>query len=101
MRRIIEGVRDFQLPAVITFVDFKKAFDFIARDAMFKILAAYGILETIISAITLIYEDLKAWVLSPDGESNWFQLYAGLLQGDTLATYLFVIVLDYALRNAI
>ena len=36
-----------------------------------------------------------------DGETAWFQILAGVLQGDTLAPFLFVIVLDYALRKAI
>ena len=37
----------------------------------------------------------------PDGETDLFDILAGVLQGDTLAPYLFVIVLDYALRMAI
>ena len=82
-------------------MDFRKAFDSINHDAMFKILAAYGIPPTLISAISIIYDDLKARVISPDGESDWFRIHAGVLQGDTLAPYLFIIVLDYVLRNAI
>ena len=34
------------------------------------------------------------------GEPNPFQLTSGVLQVDTLAPYLFVIVLDYALWKA-
>ena len=40
-------------------------------------------------------------VLSPDGETDTFSILAGVLQGDTLAPYLFIIVLDCALRRAI
>jgi hypothetical protein len=39
--------------------------------------------------------------LSPDGETESFQILAGVLQGDTLAPYLFIIALDYALKRAI
>ena len=42
-----------------------------------------------------------AKVISPDGETELFEILAGVLQGDTLAPYLFVIALDYALRMAI
>ncbi len=42
-----------------------------------------------------------AKVISPDGETEPFQILARVLQGDTLAPYLFVIVLDYAFRTAI
>ena len=82
---------------VITYVDFCKVFDSINRKTMFRILSAYSIPDIIISAIALIYEDLTAKVVSPDGETDWFQLYVGVLQGDTLSPYLFVIVLDYVL----
>ena len=40
-------------------------------------------------------------MLSPDRETEFFRILAGVLQGDTLAPYLFIIVLDYVLREAI
>ena len=40
-RRLIEGIKSHDLKAVIIFVDFKKAFDSIARGKMLNILAAY------------------------------------------------------------
>ena len=100
LRRIIEGLKSKNLSAIITFVDFKKAFDSINREIMFKILAAYGIPQLIVDAIAIIYDNVKAKVLSPDGETDWFNLFVGVLQGDTLAPYLFIIVLDYVMRQA-
>ena len=38
---------------------------------------------------------------TPDGENEPFNISTGVLQGNTLAPYLFVIVLDYTLREAI
>ena len=101
LRRLIEGVKANNLPAVITFIDFKKAFDTIHRGKMLKILNAYGIPNQIVSAIGRMYENTMARVISPDGETDLFEIAACVLQGDTLAPYLFVIVLDYALRIAI
>ena len=68
---------------------------------MLKILRAYGIPEQLVNAIGQMYENTRAKVISPDGETDLFELLAGVLQGDTFAPYLFVIVLDYALRTAI
>ena len=48
-----------------------------------------------------MYEGTKAKVISPDGESDLFEILAGVLQGDTLAPYLFAIVIDYCMRKAI
>ena len=35
------------------------------------------------------------------GETEYFDIVAGVLQGDTLAPYLFIICLDYVLRTSI
>ena len=100
LRRIIEGVKANHLPAIITFIDFKKAFDSIHRAKMMKILKAYGIPPNLLRAIERMYSNTKAKVVTPDGETELFDITAGVLQGDTLAPFLFVIVLDYAMRKA-
>ena len=43
----------------------------------------------------------SAVVLTPEGETTNFNINTGVLQGDPLAPYLFIIVLDYVLRTAI
>ena len=48
-----------------------------------------------------MYRDTSARVVTPDGESEDFRIHAGVLQGDTLAPFLFIVALDYALRKAI
>ena len=53
------------------------------------------------STIKNMYRDTEAKVLSPDGEMRYFNIHVGVLQGNTLAPYLFVIVLDFVLRRAI
>ncbi len=40
-------------------------------------------------------------MLTPEGESDIFEIMAVVLQGDTVAPYLFVISLGYALRRTI
>ena len=40
-------------------------------------------------------------VRSPDGDTEYFDIVAGVLQGDTLTPYLFIICLDYVLRTSI
>ena len=101
LRRILEETRKNNLPAVLTFLDFQKAFDSLNRPMMFKILKAYGIPPRLLSAIKATYSGTRAKVVTMDGDSDEFEISAGVLQGDTLAPFLFVIVLDYALRKAI
>ena len=101
LRRIIEGVKSNNLKAILTFIDFRKAFDSIHRGKMMRILRAYGIPPNLLRAIETMYSNTKAKIVTPDGETELFEITAGVLQGDTLAPFLFIIVLDYALRQAI
>ena len=101
IRRILEGVRAKNLQATLIFVDFTKAFDSIHRGKMEQILLAYGIPKETVAAITILYRNTKVKVRSPDGDTEYFDIVAGVLQGDTLAPYLFIICLDYVLRTSI
>ena len=101
LRRVIEGVKARNLTAVMTFVDFKKAFDTVHRGTMMAILRAYGIPSVIVDVIRLLYTGTKAKVVTPDGQTDIFDILAGVLQGNTLAPYLFVIVIDYCMNEAI
>ena len=49
----------------------------------------------------MLYKNTKAMVRSPDGDTDFFDIVAGVLQGDTLAPFLFIICLDYVLRTSI
>ena len=40
-------------------------------------------------------------VRSPDGDTDYFDIVAGVLQEDTIALYLLIICLDYVLRTSI
>jgi exonuclease III len=84
LRRIIEEMNNGNKELTIVFVDFKKAFDSIHREVMFEILGLYGIPEKIINAIKALYTNTKAKVITPDdGETELFDIVAGVLQGDT------------------
>ena len=49
----------------------------------------------------MIYKNTKVKVHSPGGDTDYFNNVTGVLQGDTLAPYLFIICLDYMLRTSI
>ena len=65
-----------------------------------QILKAYGIPNELVNAIQKLYERTRAKGLSSDGETEYFEIL-DVLQGDTLAPYLFTIVIDYIMRMAI
>ena len=73
----------------------------IHRGKMEQILPAYGIPKETVAAIMILYRNTNVKVRSPDGDTEYFDIVAGVLQGDTLAPYLFIICLDYVLRTSI
>ena len=65
---------------------------------LFDILAAYGVPQEIIKAIRAAYTNTTAQVITEDGNAEFFSNEAGVLQGDTLTPYLFIIFIDYVMR---
>ena len=69
-------------------------FNSIHHGKMLRILKAYahGIPDELVNTIVKMYENTQAHVLSPDGETDGFKITAEVLQGNTLALYLFTIM---------
>ena len=68
---------------------------------MEQILLAYGLPKETVAAITILYRNTKVKVRSPDRDTEYINIVAGVLQGDMLAPYHFIICLDYVLRTSI
>ena len=101
LRRLVGGIISKNSQVLITFVDFRKAFDSIHKGKHMEILKVYGVPVVIVDEFNMMYTNTTAQVLSPDGDTDFFEILAGVLQGDTLAPYLFIIALDYTMRQAI
>ena len=99
IQRILEGVHAKNLEATLLFVNFSKAFDSMRRGKMEQILLTYGPPKETVAAIMMLY-NTKVKDRSQDGDTDYFDIVAGLLQGDTLASYLFIISQDYVLRTS-
>ena len=61
---------------------------------MEQILLAYGLPKETVITIIMLYSNMKAKVCSPDGDIDFFNIAAGILQGDTLTLYLFILNVD-------
>ena len=49
----------------------------------------------------MLYKNTKVKFRSPDGITDYIDIVVGVLQGDTLFLYLFIICLDYEIRTSI
>ena len=62
---------------------------------MEQILLTYGLHKETVAAIMMLYRNIKVKVCFLDGDTDYFDIVAGVLLGDTLASYLFIICQDY------
>ena len=91
------GVKN--LLVTLLFVDITKAFDSNHGEKMEQILLGYGLPKETEEAIPILNRNITVKVRSLDGDIEYFNMVAGVLQGDTLASCIFIICLDYVLRN--
>ena len=99
LKRLLQAYRQHQLPLLATFEDFSKAFDSFDRKALFEILSHYGIPCKITDAITAMYTNSSSRVRLGNHLSKAFYITTGVLQGDVLVQFLFIILVDYILRQ--
>lgn len=89
----MECFKEYQLHLTVTFVDFKASFDSINRSVMFAVLCYYGIPQFSANAIQVLYGCYSSAVIVDRSKS--FDVTTGVLQGDLLAPFLFIILVDY------
>ena len=85
----------------IIFVDFNKAFDSIDRRAISVVLSKYGVSELLIANVKQFYIGTYAVVATAHENNEKFSTTSGVLQGDTLAPFLYITLLDYVLRETL
>ena len=95
LRNIIEQVVEWQSTLYVTFVDFEKAFDSVDRESLWTIMSSYN--KSIIQMI--LYEDNECAVLDEGEESEWFKIKTGVKQGDVMSGFIFLIVVDWIMKN--
>ena len=101
LRCAIYACRITNMTASLVFVDFRKAFDTFHRSSIPVILSQYNVPTCLVSDIIQVYSDASACVSTELGPTEWFKTTSGVLQGDTLSPYLFIVLLDYALKKTL
>ncbi|XP_065572893.1 uncharacterized protein LOC136035210 [Artemia franciscana] len=96
---MIEECNEWRQKMYLVFVDFEKAFDSIHRDSLWNILRYYGIPEKLVSLIIALYENTECCVRTHEGNTRYFHIMSGVKQGCVLSPLLFVLVIDYVLRD--
>ena len=81
------------------FIDFKKAYDSVRREALYNILIEFGIPKKLARLIKMRLTETYSRVRVGKNMSEMFPIRNGLKQGDDLSPLLFNFALEYAINR--
>ena len=95
LRVLTERYRQFDRGLLAAYIDFRKAFDSVCRDALWKLLELRGIPPQLVGLITALYSDSESAVKCGGSISDFFPVHTGVRQGCVLAPSLFSACMDW------
>ena len=91
---IIEYAEEENIPALLMFIDYEKAFDTVEWEFVIECLTFFNFGNTIINWVKILYMDIKSCVINNGWFSDFFNPSRGVRQGCPLSPYLFIIVAE-------
>ena len=101
LRVLVERRREFRQGFFAAYVDLKKAFDSVHREALWDLLRFRGIPAAILDLLVGLYAGTESAVKYGGGVSSFFPVNSGVRQGCVLAPSLFNTCMDWVLGRAV
>ena len=91
---IVQHTINQSIPAVIVSIDFEKAFDRVDYNALYKMLSYFNFSQSFIQKIKVLFTDFQLFNINGGHMSSSFIPTRGLFQGNPVASYLFLILME-------
>ena len=101
LRFLIEAARTQKRSLTVVFVDYSKAIDSMDRRAIPVVLRLYSVPDPVVADVMQLYHGSTAAVSTRFGLTETFDTTCGVLQGDALSPHLFILLVDYILRQSL
>lgn len=99
LRIIIEQSIEWNTSLYMNFIDFEKAFDSLDRTTLWQLMEYYGIPTKIINLIKNSYDGTVCKVMHAGQLSQSFEVKTGVKQGCLLSPFLFLLAIDWTMRE--
>ena len=99
LRIIVEQSIEWNSSLYVNFVDYEKAFDSLDRDSIWKLMRHYGIPDKFVRLIKKMYEGMSCSVLLGGQRTDSFEVKTGVRQGCLLSPFLFLLAVDWIMRQ--
>jgi hypothetical protein len=83
----------------ILFIDFKKAYDSVTREALYKIIIEFVIPKELVRLIKMCLTETYSKILEGKKLSEMFPIRNSLKQGNALSPWLFNFALEYVIKR--
>ena len=91
---VINYASDQQIPGLLLFIDFEKAFDSLEWAFVNRTLQYFNFGPSLTNWIRTFYNNIESCVLNNGWSSNFFNLQRGVRQGCPLSPYLFILSVE-------
>ena len=100
LRNILEQSLEWNTSLCINFIDFQKAFDSVHRTCLWRILQAYGLRPKSVNLIKMFYDNFACSIILGNIITEAFPVTSGAHQGCILSPVLFLVTIDWVMRQA-
>ena len=101
--RLIDGIINYtaegNLPGLLLFLDFEKAFDTVKWNFIQEALEIFGFGSSFVQWINMCYNNIESCILNNSWSTDLFKLGRGVRQGFPLSPYVFTLCVEVLPEN--
>ena len=101
LRQLAEKYTEMNRGLYVGYIDFRKAFDSVWREGLWRVMRNLGFEEKIVGVLESIYQGTFSAVRAGGNLSNWFETTVEVLQGCALSPLLFNVFLEAIVGRAL
>ena len=101
LRQLAEKYTEMNRGLYVGYIDFRKAFDSVWREGLWRVMRSLGFEEKIVRVLESMYQGTFSAVRAGRNLSNWFETTVGVMQGCALSPLLFNVFLEAIIGRAL